>query len=274
MRVHGDKQNYLRVVSYLAPSWFDFYQAVVDYLSRVLGMETQLKQGEYDPLEDPVLLQDQLDFVFICGLPLIRRWQVTPLLKPLVAPVMMSARYQQRPIYFSDVIVNAKSHIARFEDLRGKSFCYNDPGSNSGYNLPMYKLIQNGYSSSNYFGKTIQSGSHQNSIRWVVDRIADCAAIDSVVLEKQLCDFPELSTQLRIVEALGPSPAPLLAASLHLDKSLIEQIQLALLHPDAELQVAMEKIGVKCFTVVELKNYEILAEMYRSVGANCRLASW
>lgn len=262
------KQNYLKVVSYLAPNWFDFYQAVVAYLSRVLEINTQLHQGEYDPLEDPVLLQDQLDLAFICGLPLIRRWQVAPLLKPLVAPVMIEARYQQRPIYFSDVIVNASSHLVKFEDLAGKTFCYNDLGSNSGYNLPRYRLIQNGYS--NFFGKTIQSGSHQNSIRWVVDGIADCAAIDSVVLEKQLRDFPSISSQIRILEALGPSPAPPLAVSLHLDKSLIEQIQFALLHADIELQGAMEKVGVKCFTVVELEDYEILGQMYQSVGAICR----
>ncbi|BAZ09964.1 ABC-type phosphate/phosphonate transport system periplasmic component-like protein [Calothrix sp. NIES-4071] len=255
------KQNYLQVVSYLAPNWFDFYQAVVAYLSRVLGIETQLHQGEYDPLEDPLLLQDQLDLAFICGLPLIRRWQLAPKLQPLVAPVMISARYQQRPIYYSDVIVNANSDLVKFEDLAGKTFCYNDLGSNSGYNLLRYKLIQSGYSQS-FFGETIQSGSHQNSIRWVVDGIADCAAIDSVVLEQERNNFPELSQQLRVVEALGPSPAPPLAYSWHLDKSLVEQIRLALLHPDTQLQAAMDKYRVKSFATVELEDYFGLARMY------------
>lgn len=255
------KQNYLQVVSYLAPNWFGFYQAVVVYLSRVLGIETQLHQGEYDPLEDPALLQDQLDLTFICGLPLIRRWQLAPLLQPLVAPVMLSARYQQRPIYYSDVIVNANSDLVKFEDLAGKIFCYNDLGSNSGYNLLRYRLIQGGFSQS-FFCKTIQSGSHQNSIRWVVDGIADCAAIDSVVLEQERNNFPELLQQLHVVEALGPSPAPPLAYSQHLDKSLVEQIRLALLYPDTELQAAMEKYGVRSFATVELEDYFGLAQMY------------
>jgi phosphonate transport system substrate-binding protein len=266
-------QNYLRVVSYLAPNWFDFYQAVVDYLSRVLGMSALLHQGEYDPLEDPVLLQDQLDLAFICGLPLVRHCQSEQKpLKPLVAPVMISERYQQRPIYYSDVIVNASSNLVRFEDLAGKTFCYNDFGSNSGYNLLRYRLIQKQYlhGSSKFFGKKIQSGSHQNSIRWVVNGIADYAAIDSIVLEQERRHFPQLSQQLRVVEALGPSPAPPLVCSQHLDKSLIEQILFALLHPDAELQVAMEQFGVKCFAAVELADYKILAQMYQSrVGAIC-----
>ena len=95
----------LRAVSYLAPNWFAFYEAILAYLGRVLGVETQLHQGECDPLEDPLLLQDQLDLAFICGLPLIRYCQVVPdQLQVLVAPVMLSPRYQNRPIYFSDVI--------------------------------------------------------------------------------------------------------------------------------------------------------------------------
>jgi phosphonate transport system substrate-binding protein len=252
----------LCAVSYLAPNWFEFYQAVTSYLDRTLGMETQLHQGEYDPLEDPLLLQDQLDLAFICGLPLIRYCQVVPhQLQTLVAPVIQAPRYQDRPIYFSDVIVNAASHIKVFADLAGTILCYNDKGSNSGYNLLHHRLIESGYPQ-NFFGKTIQSGSHQRSIRWVVDGLADCAAIDSVVLEQELCDFPELSQHLRVVEVLGPSPMPPLVVALHLGTSLIQQLRWALLHPDAELQSAMERVGVKRFAKVELEEYNLLAQMY------------
>ncbi|MBD2166368.1 PhnD/SsuA/transferrin family substrate-binding protein [Calothrix membranacea FACHB-236] len=254
----------LQAISYLAPNWFGFYEAVLAYLDRVLGAETQLKQGECDPLLDPLILKDQLDLAFICGLPLIRYSQIVlDQLQPVVAPVMQALRYRNRPIYFSDVIVNADSDVIKFDDLAGKTVCYNDPGSNSGYNLLRHRLLQGRYPQQ-FFSQAIQSGSHQNSIRWVALGKVDCAAIDSVVLEQELQDFPELYQYLRVVEALGPCPMPPLVAAQHLGKSLIEQIQLALLEPDAELQTAMQLVGVKHFAVVELADYNAIADIYNA----------
>ncbi|KAF3889947.1 PhnD/SsuA/transferrin family substrate-binding protein [Tolypothrix bouteillei VB521301] len=254
----------LRAVSYLAPNLFHFYQAVVAYAGRVLGVATQLHQGECDPLDDPLLVENQLDLAFICGLPLIRYCQVVPdWLQVLVAPVMKATRYQNYPIYFSDVIVNAASDLTKFEDLALKSFGYNDLGSNSGYNLLCDRLIQTGHSKK-FFRKAIQSGSHQRSIEWVLNGRVDCAAIDSVVLEQELRQFPELSHQLRVVEVLGPSPMPPLVVAQHLGKSLIEQLQFALLQPDTELQSVMEEVGVRRFAVVELEEYKVLVENFSS----------
>jgi phosphonate transport system substrate-binding protein len=256
----------LGIISYLAPNWFGLYQAIATYLGRVLQVETQLQQSQYDPLEDPQLLQDQIDLAFICGLPLIRYSQiVSNQLQTLVAPVMESSRYNNLPIYYADVIVNANSNNQKFADLSGKTFCYNDAGSNSGYNLLCHRLIQE-RDPQNFFGKTIQSGFHQRSIRWVVEGLADCAAIDSVVLEQELRDSPELSQHLRVVDVLGPSPMPPLVVAPRLGISLIQQMRLALLQPDAELQTVMKQFGVRRFAAVELEDYQILKQIY-SVGA-------
>jgi phosphonate transport system substrate-binding protein len=252
----------LRVISYLAPNWFEFYQAIATYLGRVLKVEFQLQQGECDPLEDPLLFQDQIDLAFICGLPLIRYSKVVlDQLQTLVAPVMASPRYGNCPIYYADVIVNANSNIQKFADLSGKTFCYNDPGSNSGYNLLCHRLIHE-TSPENFFSKTLQSGSHQRSIRWVVEDLADCAAIDSVVLEQELKDFPELSQHLRVVEVLGPSPMPPLVVAQHLGICLIQQMQLALLQPDAQMLKVMKQFGVRRFAAVKLSDYYILSQIY------------
>ncbi|BAZ37088.1 ABC-type phosphate/phosphonate transport system periplasmic component-like protein [Calothrix sp. NIES-4101] len=258
------QKQYLEVVSYLAPNWFIFYQAVASYLGRVLGMEIDLSQGKVDSLVDPLLLKDRLDLAFICGLPLIRYCQTAPYqLQTLVAPVMAAPRYQQRPIYFADVIVNSASQIHQFSDLQEKLFCYNDLGSNSGYNLLRYKLIQDKYSQP-FFSKEMQSGSHQTSIRWVAKGIADCAAIDSIVLEQELHDFPELAQHVRVVEVLRNSPIPPLVAATHLGSSLITQICTCLLCPDEELQTAMRKVGISYFVPVKLEDYRVLLQMYEA----------
>jgi phosphonate transport system substrate-binding protein len=247
-----------RAVSYLAPNYWQLYQAIADYLSRVLQVEIQLYPGECDPLQDPLLLQDKIDLAFICGLPLIRYSQmIADQLQVLVAPVMQSSRYANLPIYYADVIVRANSDIEKLADLSGKTFCYNDSGSNSGYNLLRHWLYEQKYPP-NFFGKIIPSGSHQRSIRWVVEGWADCAAIDSVVLEQELRDFPELSQHLRVVQIIGPSPMPPLVVAQHLGISVMQQMQWALLEPDAQLQAVMKQFAVQGFAPVKLENYQVL----------------
>ena len=217
----------LRLVSYLAPNMFGFYEAVAAYLSRVFNLETQLIQSQYDPLEDPMLLQDKLDIAFICGLPFARHQQVANQLQAVVAPVMQASRYQNCAVYFSDIIVNANSNFNSFADLKGKKFCYNDPGSNSGYNLVRQRLIKSNYPH-NFFGQVMQSGSHQNSMRWVVEGVAECAAIDSTVLEQELRDFPQLSDHLRVIEAIGPCAMPPVVGARRLGSAFLEALQSAL----------------------------------------------
>lgn len=255
----------LKIVSYLAPNWFGFYEAVAAYLGRSLKIETQIISGQSDPLLDLMWLQDEFDLAFICGLPFIRYAQMVPhQLQAVVAPVIDSPRYQNRPIYFSDVIVNAASNITTFADLKGKIWCYNDLGSNSGYNLLYYHLLQNGYAF-DFIGTTIQSGSHQRSIRWVVEGRADFAAIDSTVLKQELRDFPELSQHLRVVDSIGPNPMPPIVAKVDLGAEFIHRIQSALLSPDAELLAAMQKAGVQRYAAVQSRDYEAIAQIYYSV---------
>lgn len=261
-RFSMSRPDKLRLVSYLAPNMFGFYEAVGAYLSRAVGIETQLIQSQYDPLEDPMMLQDQLDIAFICGLPFARRHRdVKSQLQALVAPVMQASRYQDRPVYFSDIIVNAESNLLSFNDLEGKTFGYNDLGSNSGYNLVRQRLIEGGYPS-RFFVAVIQSGSHQRSIRQVVDGLVDCAAIDSTVLEQELRDWPELSNRLRVIDSIGPCSMPPIVAAQRLGVEFLNLLESALCQPDTELQSAMERSHIRHFVAVKSEDYEVLATMY------------
>lgn len=267
MRFYPNRHNQLSCVSYLAPNMFEFYKAVGAYLGRVLGIETHIVQSKYDPLEDPVMLQDRLDIAFICGLPFTQiNSNRANQLQPLVAPVMQASRYHSRPVYFSDIIVNADSDCKTFDDLSGKILCYNDPGSNSGYNLVRQKLMQVGYPS-NFFGKVIQSGSHQRSIRLVAEGLADCAAIDSTVLEQELRDRPPLANHLRVIESIGPCPMPPVVAAQRLGSELINLLQSALCQPDAELQSAMARSHIQRYVTVLAEDYAAITTMYDSAIA-------
>lgn len=254
----------LNAVSYLAPNWLDHYQAIVHSIGRVLHREIQLEASDLDPLED--LQNRHVDLAFICGLPFIRNCRIAEgQLKAIAAPVMQSDRYQNRPVYFSDMIVRTDSQFHCFSDLAGSTVCYNDPGSNSGYYLLRYRLLQE-QSESRFFKQAVQSRSHQRSIRWVIEQKADCAAIDSTVLEQELRVFPKLAEQIRIVESSDPCPMPPIVVAQQLGEDLIDQIQTALLQPDAELKAAMAQMNVSRYAAVNTQDYEAIATIYDSVA--------
>ncbi|MBL1177214.1 MAG: PhnD/SsuA/transferrin family substrate-binding protein [Pantanalinema sp. GBBB05] len=257
----------LFAVSYLAPNWFPFYQMVVDYLERALSIDIQLIQATCDPLNDPLLLQDQIDLAFICGLPLVRYQHIVPgQLQPIVAPIMQADRYQNRPIYCADVIVHANSQFRTFADLRDTIVCYNDPGSNSGYYLLCHYLWKH-HDPTHFFSQALPSGSHQNSMRWVIEGKADCAAIDSTVLDQEFRLFPQFAEQLKILTSLPFCTIPPLVMAQHLGVDLIHQCQSALLQPDCTLQEAMSAMQVQCYTAVTLDDYDMIAKLYTEVVA-------
>jgi phosphonate transport system substrate-binding protein len=253
-KMHNFSFNTLSLVSYLAPNWFYFYEAVAQYWGRSLGIPIHLVQSTFDPLEDLALRDDQVDIAFICGLPFVRLQEQQSTLDLIAAPILQGTRYGGKPVYFADAIVRAESEIEDFLDLAGRTFCYNDAGSNSGYCL-VYRHIEQLGLPLPFFGKAIASGSHQASIRWVIEGLADCAAIDSTVLEQELRNFPELVPHLRVIKSIGPSPMPPIVASRRLGTSAIQRLQDLLLHPDAELQAVMNDAQVKGYQPVAWSDY-------------------
>lgn len=253
----------LHCASYLAPNWFGFYQAIAQFLQRVLDIDVGIVQRPFDPLDDPLLLNDQFDVILLCGLPFIRHHTNHPnQFCSIIAPVMQGARYGDRPVYFSDVIVSSGSAITSVSQLDQKTFCYNDLGSNSGYHMVRCFLQQHGFPTT-FLDTQVQSGAHQVSISWIVDGLADWAAIDSVVLERALQIDPTLANKLRVIASIGPCPMPPLVAAQHLGQDVLSHIRMAFLHPDQPLQQAMQQVGVKRFAPVNAENYGAIARLYQ-----------
>ena len=69
----------------------------------------------------------QADIGFVCGLEYVRlSAKDDKSVELLAAPVLYNERYQQRPIYYSDVIVRRESPYASFNDLGGCTWAYNE----------------------------------------------------------------------------------------------------------------------------------------------------
>ena len=272
----------LKAISYLSPNLFWLYQEVVQAIARRCDCHIELISANCDPLDDCLLNQDKIDIAFICGLPLIRHNRIAKQpLEILAVPVMQGDRYPQQPIYFADIVVHVESNFYEFSDLAGSRFCYNDRGSNSGYNLIRYRILQYLKSQlrsptlpANYqfFQSSQASGSHQNSLQWISSGLADCAAIDSVVMAAELRQFPELAQSLRVIESI-PSPIPPITISSRLYNQLggefIQEMRETLLEPDVSLQKAIELAEVSHYTTASIDDYAEIGVAYDvAIAAN------
>jgi phosphonate transport system substrate-binding protein len=210
----------LRFVSFLAPKMYPVYEFITRHVGRALGRPTALSVGSsYDELAG------RADVGFVCGLAYVElsRWA-----EPLAAPVLRGGRYGGRPVYFSDVIVRRDSPWRTFADLRGRSWAYNEPHSHSGYGLPRYHLARLG-ETAGYFGRVVEAGWHECSIRFVAGGVVDASAIDSHVLAVALRDDPGLARRLRVLATLGPSTIQPVVAARGLPAPVKAAVRAALL---------------------------------------------
>ena len=229
----------VRFATFLAPSIYPVYQAVAEYVAKALHCRTSLAVGSsFDEFA-----RGETDAGFICGLPYVQLMrQRHPPVEPLAAPVLMGDRYAGRPIYFSDVVVSAESPVRSFDGLRGRSWAYNDPASQSGYGVVRYHLVEMG-ESHGFFGHVVESGYHYRSLRLVCDGEVDGSAIDCQVLAVELRDHPELREHIRVIGSLGTSTIQPIVAATRLPAALRSDLRAALLamHTDP---TARERLGL------------------------------
>lgn len=238
-------------------------QALADYLSERLSVPVTFLSGLDWRDCYRGIATGTISVGWICGRPYTRLVdEERAPIRLLAAPVMAGERYGGRPIYFSDVVVRADSHYQRFDDLRGASWAYNEPGSQSGYGITQYRLAMLG-EGEGFFGRVLASGAHVRSLAMVLAGEVDASAIDSTVLEWELARDPELVDHIRIIDVLGPSPIPPLVASTQLEPSLVNAIRDALiaLHRHAEGGAILALGRLAKFTSVLDSDYDSIREM-------------
>lgn len=249
----------IRFASFLAPNMFPVYQFIADYAGERLGVPTELFTGaSFDQFAS-----GEADIGFICGLPYVKLARLNPApVEPLVAPVLQGQRFGGLPIYFSDVIVKRGKPYRSFAELRGCSWSYNDPESQSGYGITRYWLAQMGETRS-FFGRVVEAGFHQKSIQMVCAGEVDASAIDCQVLSIQMRDHPELLDQIQVIDSLGPSTIQPVVAAARLPASLRAELRSVFLElgrdPAARANLAFGFI--EGFSLVTDKDYDDIRRM-------------
>lgn len=236
-------------------------EAVADYLGRRLSLPIgYLDSADWRESFEGITT-GRIAIGWICGRPYADLAGGAPF-ELLAAPVMSGARYGDRPVYFSDVIVRRDSPYRSFDDLRGVTWAYNEPGSQSGYHIMRYHLATLGETTV-FFGRAVESGAHLESLRLVLAGEADTAAIDSTVLEWEMEERPELAESLRVIEALGPSPIPPLVISTAVPPQTRESVRSELLdmHLNEDGRLALQTGRLARFAAVTDSDYDLIRDM-------------
>jgi phosphonate transport system substrate-binding protein len=220
--------------AFVSESGVGVYQKLADHLAVKMGIPCEFVSGlAYGTIND-MLKTGAVDAAFVCGMPyVLERDKPDPSVVLVAAPVMKDARYGGKPQYFSDLIVKKDSPIRSFADLKGKVYVYNDKLSNSGYNMPRYKLVELG-ETKGYFGKVLRSGSHEESIRMVAQGEADASFVDSLVLDYDRAKGTGYAAAVRVIESRGPSSTCPVVASLKTPEDRRLKLQAALLGMDKD----------------------------------------
>jgi phosphonate transport system substrate-binding protein len=255
----------LHISSCMAPNMDFLAIALAKYLSARLDIPAEAQLDIPWQERERRLDAGQIDLCWICGLPYVwKADQETPRVRLVAAPVMRLARYQDAPIYFSDVVVRRGSPYHNLADLRGASWAYNEPGSQSGYNVTRYTLAVRG-ETGGFFGRAVASGAHQTSLQMILRGEVDASAIDSTVLERELLDDPSIEPQIRIIDTFGPSPIPPWVAPIGQPTELSQRLRGCLLdmETDSSGQQILVQAGMARFAAVSDADYDPIREMDR-----------
>lgn len=262
----------IRVTSIQSPN-ADFVCAeLARYLGSRLGLAAEFVDDIPWPEREQQLDSGEIHVGWICGLPYV--WKAdsgAPDVELAAAPVMSRPRYCRQPIYFSDVLVRRDSPFHSFADLRGATWAFNEPHSQSGYNVTRYHLARLG-ESGGFFGHAVEAGSHLRALEMLLAGQIDATAVDSTVLELELETRPQLMHSLRVIDVLGPSPIPPWVVSTRLPAPLRDAIRATFwqMHTTAAGRAILRQGQMLKLVRVIDRDYDPIRDMAR-LSAHVRL---
>lgn len=235
----------------------DAYGPLLDYLSTKLNRPVQLIQRSTYAQINELIRSGGADLAFVCGGAYVEGQREFKM-ELLVAP-----RVRGEITYNSYIIVPRISSAQALSDLRGHSFAFSDPLSNSGHLAPQWLLSQMGETAERFFSSTTFTYSHDNSIRAVADRLVDGAAVDSLVYDYTVARDPTYSARTRVIAKAGPYGIPPVVVHPDLDPTFKDQLRTVLLEManDSSGQAALKRLMIDRFVVIDDAAYDSIRQM-------------
>jgi len=257
----------IAIAGVMSPSrTLDAYDQLLSYLKTRLDMQITVDQrSSYAEVND-LIRTGQADIAFVCSRAYLEGREQFGLQLFLAPEVGGSLSY------YSYLVVPAASSATSLSDLRGKLFAFSDPLSNTGKLVPEYQLLLRGETPNTFFRRYEYTGSHDNSILAVADRLVDGAAVDSLVYDYIVQRNPEIGARTRVIARWGPYGIPPLVVSPTLDVQLRGKIERALLdmNQDEDGLMALAALGVDRFVPISDSAYDSIRAMVAALKAGER----
>lgn len=255
-----DKEKPLRIAvgAMITPKeGFAYYRHFLNYLGEKLGRRVEFVDRENYAEINRLLKIGEIDVAFVCSQPYVdghREFGLELLLAP---------QAYGEATYYSYIIVPRDSPVKSLADLRGKTFAFSDPLSNTGKLVPTYLLARMNKTPEAFFGKYFFTHGHDKSIKAVAQGMADGAAVDSLIWEYANSTNPEFTSQTKIIAKSQPYAIPPVVVRKGLDPVLKERIKNVFLHAheDEQGREILRKMMIDRFVPIDDSAYDSIREM-------------
>jgi phosphonate transport system substrate-binding protein len=241
---------------------FIHYRQLLAYLAKKSEKDLEFVQRKtYEEINE-LLRRGEIDLAFICSGPyaLARgRYGFVPLAVPEI---------QGSTFYQSYLIVNKDRAFQGLESLKGHSFAFTDPESNTGKLVPTFWLAELHERPETFFRTIIYTYSHDNSIMAVARGLVDGAAVDGLVWEYYQATDPSFTSKTKVIQRSEPYGIPPLVASQKLSSAEYERLREVLLtmHRDPEGKKILAGLLVDRFLPLQEEWYEPIRSMHRRLA--------
>lgn len=241
-----------------------YYQDIIDYIGEQIQRPVRMVHRRTYEEMDSLLEKGEVKVAFICSASYVKN-RGSFGVELLAGPVVKG-----KASYHSYIIVHKDSPVSSFSELKGKVFAFTDPKSNTGTLYPAYLLKTMDTAPDVFFRKHLYSYSHNKSIELVAKKIADGAAVDSLVYEYMVQRGSPYVQQTRVVKRSPPYGVPPVVATRDLDPSLREKIRIAFLnmHRTERGQAILSAMMIDGFVQLEDSAYSSIRKMEGAVSGS------
>jgi phosphonate transport system substrate-binding protein len=256
---HSDN-NTLRIAigAMITPqAGFAYYKRLLDYMGEKMSMEVAfIDKDSYAEINN-LLEKGEIDAAFVCSGPYVDGHEKFGL-ELLVVPQAYG-----ETVYYSYIIVNAEGPVKSLEGLRGKTFAFTDPKSNTGRLVPTYMLSEINETPDSFFKEHTFTYAHDKSVEAVAMGLVDGAAVDSLIWEYLDRTSPEITSKTRVILKSQPFAIPPFAVRPGLDPEIKKTFKKVLLgsHKTKEGREILDGMSIDRFVEGNDSDYDSIRKM-------------
>jgi phosphonate transport system substrate-binding protein len=231
------------------------------YLSSRMGVAIRfVHRRSYRDITE-LLLDGRVDCAWVCGAPYV---QHRDRLRLLAVPL-----FEGRPLYRSYIIAKRSSEMKQLADVRGRTFAYSDPDSNSGHNVPRFRIRQLGHDPREFLGRTFFTYGHPRVIEAVVSGLADAGAVDGYIWETLALRSPALVGQTKIIDRSELYGFPPIVFPITANVAQAERFRAILLamSGDAAGRTLLDRLNLTGFSRERESLFDGVASVIRELNA-------